>query len=64
MNKDNVKNWFKDNLGILVISLCELIIGILLFIDPVGFTKGIIITAGVIMLILAVIQVIKYFPQK
>ncbi|MCM1368153.1 MAG: DUF308 domain-containing protein [Roseburia sp.] len=64
MDKNNVREWFKNNLGIMVISLCQLVIGILLFVDYIGFTNGIIITCGAIMLILGVIQVLKYFTSK
>ena len=38
--------FLKQNSVNLLISLCELIIGILLLIDPTGFSNGIIIAFG------------------
>lgn len=45
------------------IALClfELIAGILLLIDPVGFTSGIIMAAGIVLMILGLIEIVKYF---
>lgn len=54
----------KRSLGGLAMSLAELIIGILLLINPVGFTSGIIVTLGVVMLFWGVGSVIKYFCTK
>lgn len=47
----------------IVLSLCELIVGILLLVNPVGFTKGIITTFGVLLLIAGIISIIKYFRE-
>lgn len=49
------------NLNHLLTSLFELLVGILLLIDPVGFTSGIIVVAGIILCILGIRSVIKYF---
>lgn len=45
------------------IALClfELIAGVLLLIDPVGFTSGIIMAAGIVLMILGLIETVKYF---
>lgn len=45
----------------LLMSVVEILIGILLLIDPVGFTAGIIITLGIILTILGIGQTISYF---
>lgn len=51
----------KNSLNGTVICLFELIVGILLLINPIGFTTGIIIAAGIILMIVGLINVIKYF---
>lgn len=43
-----------------VLCLFELIAGVLLLINPVGFTSGIIIAAGAIMVITGLINIFKY----
>lgn len=42
-------------------SIIELIIGILLLINPVGFTSGIIICAGIVLSVMGVCKLFKYF---
>ena len=44
-----------------VLCLFELIVGILLLIDPVAFTSGIITIAGIVLMIMGVVSVTKYF---
>ena len=41
--------------------LFEVIVGVLLLIDPLGFTAGIITAAGIFLLIVGIVQIIKYF---
>jgi len=48
-------------------SLVELIIGILLLVNPIGFTSGIIIAFGIVLMIMGISKTIKYFrtePEK
>ncbi|MBQ7870562.1 MAG: DUF308 domain-containing protein [Oscillospiraceae bacterium] len=45
----------------LILTLAELLVGILLLIDPEGFTAGIIVVAGVGLLVLGLISAIRYF---
>lgn len=45
----------------IILSLCEVIIGILLLVNPVGFTTGIIVFLGIVLLILGVASVVQYF---
>lgn len=54
----------KEFAGVIALSLCEIIIGILLLINPVGFTSAIIIAAGVMLLALGAVSVIRYFRQS
>lgn len=51
----------KNNKTGILLSLFEIALGILLLIDPIGFTTGIIIIAGVLLLLFGVVEVIKYF---
>ena len=50
----------KKHLNGILLCLFELAVGILLLIDPLGFTTGIVVAAGVALLILALVLVIKY----
>ncbi len=45
----------------LLMSFIEILIGILLLVNPVGFTSGIIISLGVAMTIMGIGQIISYF---
>ncbi len=54
----------KENAGNLVMSLCEVIIGILLLVNPVGFTSFVIIAIGAVLAIRGVVSVISYFRTK
>lgn len=56
MKKFKTSKW-----GGVVLSLCEIIVGILLLIDPVGFTTGIITCIGLVVAVLGVISIIGYF---
>lgn len=45
-------------------SLVELIIGILLLVDPVGCTSGIIVALGVMLMLLGIGSIIKHFRTE
>lgn len=47
--------------GTVIFSLCEIVIGILLLINPVGFTRGIVAALGVILVIAGVVCLVRYF---
>ena len=51
----------KPNLSGAVMSIFEIIVGILLLIEPVRFTTGIITVAGFVLMLVGAISVIKYF---
>ena len=51
----------KRSTGNLLMCLTEIIIGILLLINPVGFTSGIIITLGIILAIMGIGSIAGYF---
>lgn len=48
----------------IVLCLFELIVGILLLINPVGFTSGIIKVAGIVLMILGLVEIVKYFKTS
>lgn len=48
----------------LFMSIIELIIGILLLINPIGFTSGIIICAGVVLSLMGISSLVKYFRDE
>lgn len=51
----------KEKASGIALCLFELIVGVLLLIDPVGFTSGIIKAAGIALMILGLIEIVKYF---
>ena len=51
----------KENLSGIIVCLLELVIGLLLLINPVGFTSGIIITLGILLCLNGLSNCIKYF---
>lgn len=54
----------RENFNGIITCLFELVIGILLLINPMGFTTGIIMTAGGILILIGVINCIKYFTTE
>jgi len=58
---------FKEHTNNIIMCLFELIVGILLLVDPLGFTDGIFTVIGAVLIILGLVQVLKYFrtnPQE
>ncbi len=51
----------KENATGVIICLFEIIIGILLLVNPIGFTTGIIVTTGIVLCLLGLKAIIKYF---
>ena len=54
----------KRNLSSMAMSVAEVIIGILLLVNPIGFTSGIIIACGIVLMIMGVSKTIKYFRAE
>lgn len=52
---------FRRSSGNLIMCIAEVIIGILLLIDPLGFTSGIIITLGVVLSLHGIRSIVHYF---
>ena len=56
--------FLKNNFGGIIGCLLEILVGILLLVNPVGFTSGIIIGAGYLLIISGLASIIKYFRTK
>lgn len=58
-----MSNRMNHNTGMLLTCLFEILMGILLLIDPIGFTSSIIIIFGIVLLIGGIVSVLKYFRK-
>lgn len=54
----------KEKMGGLGACVCELVIGILLLINPVGFTRGIIMAFGAAVTVLGAVNVVQYIRTE
>lgn len=54
---------FKRSTGNLLMCIVELLVGILLLINPIGFTSGIIITLGIILALNGLRHTTRYFKD-
>ncbi len=54
----------KHRLNETVTSIVELLVGILLLINPVVFTSSIIVIFGVILMICGIVNIVKYFREE
>lgn len=54
-------NILKRSLGGVVMSMVELLVGILLLVNPVGFTSAIIVVCGIVLMLCGVGSIVKYF---
>ncbi|MCH5287651.1 MAG: DUF308 domain-containing protein [Christensenellaceae bacterium] len=59
-----MKAFFQKNLINLILCLGELIVGILLLVNPEGFTQAIVMALGAAVAVLGVLNVIRYFRTK
>lgn len=53
--------YLKNNWGAVLAFILELLVGVLLFVDPEGFTSGILICVGAGLLVAGVICLVRYF---
>ena len=54
----------KNNVNGILLCLFEIVIGVLLLINPMSFTTGIITISGIVLLIIGLTSVIKYFRSE
>lgn len=57
----NLKRFFRTKSGSIGACILEIAVGVLLLINPVGFTSAIIIGAGIIMVLAGLVNIIRYF---
>lgn len=57
-------NKLDRNIETIVACILEVIVGILLIINPIGFTSGIIVGLGIAMAVLGVISIVGYFRTE
>jgi len=60
----NIKSIFHGKSGSIITCVLEIVVGVLLLINPVGFTSGIIIGAGVVMCLGGLLSTGRYFMMK
>jgi len=54
----------KQNGNAIIVCIIEVVVGILLLVDPVNFTAGIIIAAGIALMVGGLLNVIRYFRSS
>ncbi len=54
----------KRSFGSIAMSLAEIMIGILLLVNPVAFTSGIIVAFGIVLMMIGIGTTIKYFRTE
>lgn len=60
----SIKRFFHGKSGSIITCILEIVVGVLLLIDPVGFTSGIIVGGGVLMCLAGVLSIVRYFVMK
>ena len=56
-----MKSLNRSTANVILISVLEILIGILLLINPIGFTSGIVIALGIGLAVEGVISIVEYF---
>jgi len=59
-----MKEKMKDNLSTILISVFELIVGVLLLIAPEVFTIGIVLLAGGVLMLGGILLSVQYFRME
>lgn len=57
-------NKLDRNIGNVLMLIAEIVTGILLLINPMGFTSGIIIIFGILLIILGICSIVSYFRTE
>ena len=55
---------FQEKVSNLAICILEIVVGVLLLINPAGFTRGIIIGTGVLMCLTGILSMVRYFMVR
>ena len=56
--------FLKKHIAGIGMFLLEILVGVLLLINPVGFTSGIIISAGLVLILVGIVCIVKYFRAE
>lgn len=59
--EEQILKKFLEKTSSFALCLAEIVIGVLLLISPVGFTSGIIIGVGAVLLVMGLISIVHYF---
>ena len=59
-----MKQFFHGKSGSIITCILEIVVGVLLLINPIGFTSGIIVGSGVVMCLGGVLSIVRYFTLK
>ena len=59
-----MKQFFHGKSGSIITCILEIVVGVLLLINPIGFTSGIIVGVGVVMCLGGALCIIRYFTMK
>lgn len=57
----SIRKMFRGKTGNVLTCIIEIVVGVLLLINPVGFTSGIIIGMGVLLVLGGVVSIVRYF---
>lgn len=60
----NIKSIFHGKYGSILTCILEIVVGVLLLINPVGFTSIIIVGSGVLLSLAGLLSIIRYFMMK
>lgn len=64
VKEKNNMNKISRNFGNLIMCIAEILIGVLLLINPVGFTSGVIVVMGIAMTVIGIGSLIGYFRSE
>ena len=55
---------FREHMGGVLGSVCEIVVGVLLLVNPARFTAGIIVAAGLLLALAGVVSMVRYFRAE
>jgi len=61
---NRIREMLKGRTGGMVLCALEILVGVLLLIDPMGFTGSIIVGAGAVMALCGIVSALRYFTVK
>lgn len=59
-----IKTVFQGKAGSLMTCIMEIVVGVLLMINPIGFTSGIIVGSGVLLCMGGLLSIVRYFMMN